>query len=45
VIGFSPQKLDGKIHSLEVKTRQKNLTVRARQSYYAAPKTSPAGGR
>lgn len=45
VIGFSPQKLDGRIHTLEVKARQKNLTVRARKSYYAAPKTSATGGR
>ena len=45
VIGFSPQKLDGKIHSLDVKARQKNLTVRARRSYYAAPKALVHGAR
>jgi Ca-activated chloride channel family protein len=45
VIGFSPQKLDGRIHELEVKPRKKNLTVRARKSYYAAPKAQSAGGR
>ncbi|HKV99564.1 MAG TPA: VWA domain-containing protein [Vicinamibacterales bacterium] len=45
VMGFSPQKLDGKIHELEVKPKKKNLTVRARKSYYAAPKAQGAGGR
>ena len=45
VIGFSPQKLDGRIHSLDVRPKKKNLTVRARQSYYAAPKTLTSGGR
>jgi VWFA-related protein len=45
VIGFSPQKLDGKIHSVEVRPKKKNLTVRARKSYYAAPKALPSGGR
>lgn len=45
VIGFSPQKLDGRIHDLEVKPKKKNLTVRSRKSYYAAPKAQSAGGR
>lgn len=45
VIGFSPQKLDGRVHSLEVKPKKKNLSVRARQSYYAAPKAVASGGR
>ena len=45
VIGFSPQKLDGRIHALEVKPKKRNLTVRARKNYYAAPKAAAAGGR
>lgn len=36
VLGFSPQKLDGKFHKLNVKlARQEKLTVQARQGYYA----------
>jgi VWFA-related protein len=36
VLGFSPQRLDGKFHKLKVKVNQsEKLTVQARQGYYA----------
>jgi VWFA-related protein len=46
VLGFSPQKLDGKFHKLKVtlsaegKSVAGKLTVQARQGYYAAKPTS-----
>jgi VWFA-related protein len=41
VLGFSPQKLDGKFHKLQVKlAASEKLTVQARQGYYALPATS-----
>jgi Ca-activated chloride channel homolog len=44
VLGFSPQKLDGKIHTLEVRVRnQTTYTVRARQSYLANRKPANPG--
>lgn len=36
VLGFSPAALDGKVHKLEVRTRQ-GLNARARRSYLAVP--------
>ncbi len=42
VLGFSPQKLDDRVHRLDIKVRKSGLTVRARRSYVA---TSHAGGR
>jgi VWFA-related protein len=36
VLGFEPEKLDGKMHKLEVRLKQQGLTPRARQSYIAA---------
>jgi hypothetical protein len=42
VLGFSPQKLDGKFHKLRVMIKgSTKLTVQAREGYYA-PK--PASG-
>jgi len=36
VLGFSPQRLDGKLHKLKVKLNgSTKLTVQARQGYYA----------
>ena len=35
VLGFSPEKLDGKLHKIEVKVTQPGLTVRTRKSYLA----------
>ena len=37
VLGFSPEKLDGKIHKIEVKVSQPGLTARTRKSYLANP--------
>ena len=36
LIGFVPQKLDGKAHSLEVRVKGEGLVARARKSYVAA---------
>jgi VWFA-related protein len=35
-LGFTPEKLDGKMHDLTVRTSQPDLTVRARQRYLAS---------
>ena len=35
-LGFAPEKLDGKMHDITVKTSQGDLTVRARKRYLAA---------
>ncbi len=35
LLGFTPAVLDGQLHKLQVKLRQSNYTVRARQSYVA----------
>ena len=35
LLGFAPQKLDGKSHVLEVHVKREGLTVRARKSYVA----------
>ena len=40
VIGFSPEKLDDKVHRLEVKVKRPGLTVRARKTYFAG-RTDP----
>ena len=43
VLGFSPQKLDGKFHKLKVKLKgPERLNVQARQGYYAL---KPVSGR
>ena len=42
LLGFTPARLDGGIHELEVRTRNDRLTVRARK-FYEAPR-SPARG-
>ena len=36
VLAFSPAVLDGKVHKLEVKVKQRGMTPRARKSYLAA---------
>ena len=39
-LGFTPTKLDGKMHTLEVRVAQSGLTARARRSYLAtAPRS------
>jgi len=40
VLGFSPQRMDGKFHKLKVKLAgSEKLTVQAREGYYALPAT------
>ena len=36
LIGFAPEKLDGKMHKLEVRVRKGGMKVRARKEYHAA---------
>ena len=38
LLGFTPANLDGKVHTLEVRMRDPNLTVRARKTYTAVAK-------
>ena len=38
LLAFKPQKLDEKVHSLEVRLKSRDYTVRARPSYVADPK-------
>jgi Ca-activated chloride channel family protein len=35
VLGFTPQVLDGKVHTLDVRVKRRHMTVRARKSYVA----------
>ncbi|MBP6716528.1 MAG: VWA domain-containing protein, partial [Acidobacteria bacterium] len=35
VIGFTPEKVDGKVHKLDVRVNVPGLTVRTRKSYVA----------
>ncbi|HUL75277.1 MAG TPA: VWA domain-containing protein [Vicinamibacterales bacterium] len=42
LLGFTPQKLDGKVHELTVKLKDAKLVVRARQ-HYVAPVRAGAG--
>jgi len=45
VLGFTPQKLDNKIHNIEVRVRkQTTYSVRTRQSYLASRKPAGPGG-
>lgn len=37
VLGFAPDKLDGKIHKIEVRVKQPGLKARTRKSYIANP--------
>ena len=37
LLGFSPEKLDGKIHKIEIRVKQPGLTGRTRKSYLATP--------
>ncbi len=36
VLGFSPERLDGKIHKLDVRVKKTGMTARARKTYLAA---------
>lgn len=37
-MAFAPQKLDSRIHEIEVKVRRRGVEVRARKSYFADPR-------
>jgi Ca-activated chloride channel family protein len=37
VIGFTPQTLDGKLHTLQVRVKRPGMAARARKSYVASP--------
>jgi len=37
VLGFTPQKLDGRVHQLDVRVKKRGMKVRARKSYLAEP--------
>jgi Ca-activated chloride channel family protein len=39
-MGFSPEKLDGKAHKLDVRVKRPGMTARARKSYVATPTRS-----
>ena len=43
VLGFSPERLDGKVHKLEVQVKKPGMAARSRKSYVASPEgtTSP----
>jgi hypothetical protein len=42
VLGFTPERLDGRVHELRVRTEDEELTVRARRSYRAPRGNDPA---
>jgi Ca-activated chloride channel family protein len=37
VLGFSPERLDGKVHRLEVQVKKPGMAARSRKSYVASP--------
>jgi VWFA-related protein len=37
VIGFTPESLDGKLHTLQVRVKRPGMTARVRRSYIASP--------
>jgi Ca-activated chloride channel family protein len=39
VLGFSPDRLDGKVHKLEVQVKKPGMTARSRRSYVASPES------
>jgi Ca-activated chloride channel family protein len=45
VLGFEATQLDGRVHRLEVKLRQRDMTARARRSYLAAAIEPPTSER
>ena len=44
LLGFTPKNLDGKIHKLEVRSKDPGNKARARRSYLAAAISQPASG-
>jgi Ca-activated chloride channel homolog len=45
VIGFAPERLDGRIHSLAIRVKRPGLTARSRRSYVAVPDIAVASPR
>lgn len=39
VLGFTPERLDGKVHKLEVRVKRPGMTARSRRSYVASPES------
>lgn len=37
VLGFTPERLDGKVHKLDVQVKKPGMTARSRKSYVASP--------
>jgi hypothetical protein len=37
VIGFAPENLDGKLHTVQVRVKRPGMTARTRKSYVASP--------
>jgi len=37
VIGFTPESMDGKLHTLDVRVKRPGMTARTRKSYIASP--------
>ena len=37
VIGFAPENLDGKLHTVQVRVKRPGMTARTRKSYIASP--------
>jgi VWFA-related protein len=42
LLGFTPQKLDGRMHELDVKVKDSTLVIRARRHYLAPPPAASA---
>ena len=45
VLGFSPQRLDGRVHKLTVRVKKAGMTARARRSYLAASEKTSMNGK
>jgi Ca-activated chloride channel family protein len=43
VLGFTPEKLDNKVHKIEVRVKKHGFNARARRSYLASPEAKPGG--
>jgi Ca-activated chloride channel family protein len=43
VMGFAPQQLDGKVHQLSVRVKQRGMTARARRTYVAGSAQATTG--
>jgi len=45
VLGFAPQRLDGRVHKLTVRVKKAGMTARARRSYLAASEKTSMDGK